>query len=209
MFGILRNSTNTGLDSELISTFAAPISIASNQPIFGSDTLNLRRITNSQNVQRWEIEAVIAPMDNAVDHIIHNVLNGHSETFYIRMPRIVRKDSDYLAAGLTLTISGNPSSFSDTIDISGFGESSAKLLGEFIRIGSGDPKVYLVTDAGSNGVGVKIFPPLLSSKSNGNAVVYGEKTTLIARYDMDTKLGIQYTDGILSSPGSIRLIEDI
>ena len=54
-YGILRDTTNTGLTSELIATLTAPVSIKSNRPDFVSDSLTLKRRAVISENQRWEI----------------------------------------------------------------------------------------------------------------------------------------------------------
>jgi hypothetical protein len=197
--------TNTGLDSEISVGFSTPLSIVSNQPAFISDTLSLRRIVNAQNVQRWEIEANMVPSSGSPSFLTHSVMNGYATTIYIRMPQIYRPANDGTFEGLTITTNGPFSRGAKTINLLGMSGHEIA-TGEFITF-SGDTKVYLVTDGGSGGVGVGIFPGLISAKSSGTSVKYGSKVTLSARYDSSTALGIRYSDGVLSDPGSTKFVE--
>jgi hypothetical protein len=207
-YGILSSSTNTGRDSELITRFSTPLSVISNQPAFVSDAASLRRVVSSQNVQRWEIETNLEPTNDSSKFLVHNVRNGYNNIIYIRMPQVYRPASQRLPTTLTLTLSAGAAAGASVINIAGLG-SREMVAGEFITIGTTDKKVYLVTDAGSSGTGVGIFPPLNSAKSSGNAVNYGSKVTMQARYDPTMSLGIKYSDGILSDPGSIKLVEAV
>jgi hypothetical protein len=195
-YGILSSQINTGLDSELECVFVAPLSIISNQPAYVQDMLNLRRSASSQNVQRWEIESNIEPTNNSANALVHSVMNGYDNVFYVRMPQVY---------GIALTASGSVRDTAivgaDTISLNGAGCKK----GEFIQF-TGDNKVYLVVEGGST---IKIHPPLLRQATAGTLLITGGKVTMRARYDSDVRLGITYVDGILSDPGSIKLVEDI
>lgn len=193
-YGILASSINTGLDSQIICGFVAPLSVISNQPAYVQDMVNLKRRASSQNVQRWEIEANIEPTVGSTDFAVHSVDKGYSEVFYVRMPQIY---------GLTLTTDART-----VIDINAVGVDTITLSGsvnkgEFIQF-TGDSKVYLVKSGGST---INIKPALLKATTAGQAVVTGGNVTMSAYYDSTVKLGLTYIDGILSDPGSLKFIE--
>lgn len=176
-YGILASSTNTGIDSEIICGFVAPLSIVSNQPAYVQDMMNLKRRASSQNVQRWEIEANIEPTVGSVDFAVHSIDNGYDGVFYIRMPQIY---------GLTLTaaartVVGINAAGVDTIGISG-----NLNKGEFIQF-TGDTKVYLVKVGGTT---ITISPPLLKATTAGQSIITGGNVTMSARYDSDVRIGI-------------------
>jgi hypothetical protein len=202
MYGVLKTSTNTGLDSELQYIFSAPLAVRSNQPAFISDTLSLKRKTNSQNVQRWEIEADIMPTNDSSNFLVHSVLNGHTNVFYLRIPQVFTPTK--LSQTLSLSMINTKAQGSSTIDLTGLG--ALDLTGQFINF-AGDSKVYLITSKGTSGIGVGISPSLISTVTAGTLLVTGDKVTMYARYDADTQLGITYTDGVLSSQGSVKFIE--
>jgi hypothetical protein len=202
MYGILESSTNTGLDSELQCVFSTPLTIISNQPSFVQDMMSLKRRASSQNVQRWEIEAKLAPTNNSAKALVHGLISGNDSIIYARMPQVYGIET----TEASITVNGNVAAGQDTFAFSG---TPLKLkYGEFIQF-SGQSKVYIVRDPGNGKEGVRIFPPLLSAITNGQALIFGDKVTLHARYDTDVQFGIKYTDGILSDPGVVRLIEDI
>jgi hypothetical protein len=206
-YGILKSSTNTGLDSELFATFSTPLKVVSNQPVYAADTASLRRIVTWQQVQRWEVESAIAPTNDSGNFLGHSVMNGYHTTIYIRMPQVYRASK--MSGGLSLTVGAPGATIGGTtVNISGVGASGLP-VGEFIQFGT-DKKVYVVTDSGTgSGTGTKVFPPLKASYGAGAVVTYGDKVTMACRYDVSTVLGIQYTDGVLSDPGSVKFIEVI
>ena len=205
MYGVLKSISNTGSDAELQYIFAAPLSVISNQPAVVQDTLNLRRKTSSQNVQRWEVEADILPTNGSSDFLVHSVMNGYNNIIYLRMPQVYRPAGSKLAAGHILRVGANVSANGTIISVLDNGV-AAKFLqsGEFISF-AGDAKVYLVVNGDT--ANIQIYPPLLSSKVVNTLITYGDSVTMQARYDNDTMLGIKYSDGILSDQGSVKFIE--
>ena len=193
MYGILNSAVNTGLDSELVATFMAPLNIKSNVPGFSLDTVSLKRKSSRSNVQRWELEVAIQPTNDSANFFVHNVVNGFDNVIYARMPQI------YLVshgnAGLSkrtpvgapigirpvLGVANDYYSGASTIDIEGLGNYNMA-VGEFIKFAN-DPKVYIVTQPGDKGVGVGIFPSLRKAKPKHTQIFYGDFVTLECFYD--------------------------
>lgn len=205
-YGILRSSTNTGNDGELVCTFIAPLSIISNKPTYSNETLTLKRKSIYTDIQRWEIEAGMAPVEDASDWFVHNVTNGYSETFFVRMPQIYRKKpiSDKLS----------PKVFADTAarldEVYVKDMSSLSLpVGEFIRF-KGHGKVYMVkesTRVDGNLNKITIFPKLNQEIAANEEIEYGSRVTMRAQYGDSNKIGVTYIDGILAQVDQITLIE--
>ena len=200
-YGILKSIVNTGLDSEILLRFIAPLSIINKAPSYAQDSLNLRRIVGSQNVQRWEIETRLDPKNTGSDFLVHSAVCGHHTNLYARMPQIY---GNTLSSGV-ITVNGNLNANEDTFSING---ATNLNVGEFIQF-TGHKKVYLVIDGGSASTGIKIFPKLLTAITDLTPLILGGNVTLHGYYDTDVKLGITYIDGILADPGSIKIIEDI
>lgn len=199
-YGVLKSSINTGLDSELQYTFLTPLSITSNQPAFSHDTMNLRRKVFKQNVQRWEIEAEIeyANDSRSANFFVHSVMSGNTERVYVRMPQVYNLNT----SSATIEVGNTLSRGTNIMSITG---ANSMVYGEFIKFGNHD-KVYLVIDGGSGGNDVKIFPSLLADVPVGTSI----NTTIVtmrAYYDSDVIFGLRYSDGIMTKPGSIKLVE--
>jgi hypothetical protein len=202
MYGVLKTASNTGADSELQYGFSTPLMVLSNKPAFLSDTMSLKRKVNSQNVQRWEITANVMPENDTANFLVHSAKYAYASAFYIRMPQVYKKAK--ITETMTLASAAAYAQGTSLMNMTGLG--SVDITGQFINF-AGDSKVYLVTKGGSGGVGLEIEPPLLKGINSGTAIVYGDKTIMQAYYDADVRLGIQYTDGILSDAGSVRYIE--
>lgn len=177
--------------------FVTPMTIKSNQPVFVADSITLKRYAVSLEAQRWEIETNIMPSNSDAEFLIHSVLNGFNTIFDVEMPQVYR-GSGTLVTGST-SASGASGTYSVTV-----GSSTQLRTGDFISF-SGHSKVYLITQIVSNTL--TVFPRLKSSSLG--TLYYGNNTVMKARYDTDSMIGISYVDGILSDPGTIRLIEAI
>jgi len=199
MYGILLSSTNTGLTSELLAVFTAPLSLIDNRGENIADALNLKRRGSRQTAQRWEIEAGIAPTRADSSILVHTVKYGHVLPFPIRMPQ----PAEVICTTAAVTVNGTIAAGNDTFNING---APSLVSGEFINIGA-DPKVYLVVSPGVAGVGVQVSPPLRTTISTLSVIKTNLQVTMQAMYDKDTRLGITYVDGVLSDNGIFKFIE--
>lgn len=206
LYGILASdSVNTGADSDLICVFSTPLSVRSNQPAYAQDSMNLMRKAGSQGVQRWELSAEISPTNDSSGFLVHSVTKGHNVPFYIRTPQVV---------GLAIPTQADDSiAASAGTDVIPIATTIAMLPGEFINIGI-DTKTYMVKtcshNSGTNISTITIMPPLRRSVvSQVAGVKRGGLVKTWVYYDTDTQLGITYTDGILSNPGSIKFVEKL
>lgn len=207
LYGVLKTQTNTGLDAELSTIFAAPINIISNQPVFKTETVNLRQIVSSFNVHRWELEANILPTNNSSNFLVHSVSKGYAQTIYLRMPQVYRNGlilSD--VAAITVGTGGAVKGASTFLVQNNATKRIAE--GEFINIGAAT-KVYLVISTTTDGSSITVYPALRAAINLNDNIAYGSKCSMAARYDTASQLGIKYKDGILSDPGSIRFVEVI
>lgn len=198
LYGILKSSVNTGTDSEILIPFVAPLQVRSNRPSFGGDSLNLRRSSVSLPVQRWELEVNLMPSNNNADYLVHTAKYDTTLSFEVRMPQVY---------GLTLTTVAPTIPSIYAAGSSQITLSSSLAAGEFIKF-SNHNKVYLVTDGGTNGVNIKIMPPLQKQIGTGDTVIVNVITAKMF-YDKDVQQGITFIDGILSDPGSVKLVEDV
>lgn len=212
MYGILKSVTNTGSDDELSGVFVAPMTVVSNKPAFASDTLSLRHLVSSHNTQRWEIESNLAPSNDGAEAAINMIENNTSNLIYVRVPQIYRKSP--VVVGYSISLSADAPAGTSLLNLTGTASLPAYMLprGEFITF-AGDPKVYMILDPGTpsgyNSINVKITPSLAASRSIYDVVTYGNLVTMECYYDPNTILGIKYTDGILTDPGSVKLLENI
>jgi hypothetical protein len=201
LYGILKTSSNTGADNEIRWLFSTPLNIISNQPAYTQDTMNLKRKTSSQNVQRWELEVSLNLSNGDPGLLVHTVQNGYTIPIYLRMPQI----PNFTTSSGTITVAADIAAGTDTFSVAG---ATSMKAGEFIQF-INHSKVYLVVEDGSAGAGVKVYPPLILAVSSGSTVITGGKVTLKAYYDNTSRLGISYSDGVMSNPGTFKFIETL
>lgn len=205
-YGILRSNTNTGLNSELIGIFSAPLTIESDKPVLVNETLSLKRKVAYTDIQRWKIETGLLPVDSAIELFLHSVTNGFTEPFAVRMPQIYRTAT--ISSNLNPNVVANVQASLDTLQVSNIGASILP-VGEFIKFNN-HSKVYLIKESTSLGGGInqiKIFPKLLRNITALENITYGAKVTMTALYDFGNKSGISYSDGIITSYEGILLVE--
>jgi len=204
MSGILLSATNSGLDSEIAVEFSTPLSVISNQPVFVSEAASLKQTVTSMNVQRWEIEANLMPTNSSENALIHSVGSGYHQVMYLRMPQVYRINKNPIDVA---TVSLGLDNLRGSTAIALVGNASVRVgKGEFINIGN-DPKVYLVVGITTDGSAAQIRPSLRTNVNAGDLIKYGKYCTMAARYDSSSVLGIKYTDGVMSDPGSVKFIE--
>jgi hypothetical protein len=226
--GILSRETNDGLEADLLIPFVAPTSIYSNQPVSISDVISLKQFAISQNVQRWEIETRLMPENDSANFLVMSAIKGHHNLYNIRMPQVYnRKRSTYDPNGNRLTVgseeedyesefitttadSASTSTKSNVRVRAGAYAISRIVVGEYINIAP-KRKVHLVTAVthSANYTTLTIFPDAIAVPGNSVNVYYGRKCSMYARLDPSTAIGITYTDGILSDPGSVKFIEGL
>jgi len=202
MYGILKSSVNTGADNELASVFSTPLSIVSNQPEFSSDTLSLVRMVSKQGVQRWELEADIAPSDSPAEHLISSVLMGGHTSVYVRMPQPYQHEKQQYTVPIMCAASASAGSAAVVVS----GNSIAR--GSFIKFANHN-KIYLVTECieDASEFELKLYPALRKPVPLSTEVLYADRVTAVMKYDTNVIKGIRYSDGILSSPGTVNLLE--
>lgn len=207
-YGILKSSTNTGSDADLIATFTAPLSIESMKPNLMNETVTLKRKIAYTDIQRWEINAGLIPTRDAAELMVHSVVNGYSEGFYIRMPQIYRK-AQSIPDNVTFQVASDVEAGIASIQLICSSGSKILPVGEFIRF-QGHSKVYMVSSSTSlsNGINqIEVFPKLVKAIDANEPVSFGSKVTMAAMYGDDAKIGITYVDGIMAQMDQITIIE--
>jgi hypothetical protein len=196
MYGILKNG-------ELIATFAAPLTIRNNRPVFSSDSLSLKRNTNIRPAQRWEIQSNLVPLStDANDLFVTIATSDHYKMIEVKMPQNTGSVHNRIKDTETCYASGSLNG--TTVTVSTNGTISA---GTFIRFGN-HSKVYL-TETTRVGAGtMTVYPPLIQSVVN-QVLFWQDDVIMPCLVDLDTTLGMVYTDGVLMDLGSIKLVEKL
>ena len=193
--------------TKVISRFVAPMTVRSNSPVFLSDTIALHRLVKRRKGQRWEIETRLEPMvGGEEDMFVHMLSRHHHKTLQVIMPQ------NY---GAVMARQGSPTITAVTGTI-GQSQVAIQPFSGFIPKGTflqfaGHSKVYMlvqdVTGIAFDQV-INIFPPLLAAPT-GVQMKHLDDVILTCYYDLDTTIGMSYSDGITFDVGTIRLVEAV
>jgi hypothetical protein len=196
MYGILE-------DGVVIGVFAAPLTIRSNQPVFSSDLLSLKRQIRKREAQRWEIQTNIEPLSrDANDLFVHIVSKGVTEEVKIRTPQNSGVISKRTSKSTPIATGVAGASSVTVINNTGLIPK-----GTFIKFNNHN-KVYMtLSNLTGNGT-LNLYPTL---RANVTDVIFKHRddVEMTCYYDLDTVVGMAYTDGILMDLGSIKLVEKL
>lgn len=190
-----------------------PLSIVSNRQAYEVETLSLKRTTFLTDAQRWELSFSVLTNGNEAQ-----IFAAHTVDYYKRetmiMPQLVSVLKTFSFVG-TLRSSASHAAGSDTVVCASSSQTGTAVIpaGTFITF-AGHSKVYVTTAPvtfGNNatGVNLEIFPNLVESVGNNELVNFGDNCLLTYKRDLSSGQGISFADGILSSPGAIKLIESL
>jgi hypothetical protein len=178
--------------------------------MFEVETVSLKLQRASQDVQRWELNfGVVGTADTQVDLLVNSVLDVDVVDTMV-MPQLPAVDTRITVSTTSVPVgsaatAGTSVVYGTTVAVSG-------LLpkGSFIKFSNHD-KLYMVTadadfNLGSNAP-INIFPKLQVALTTSHTVKTGSAAILTYYRSIDNTAGITFTDGVLSSLGSITLIE--
>ena len=199
MYGIYENG-------KVIAQFTAPLSLVSNQPVFQSDTLSLKRFVVKRSAQRWELETGVEPLIiGAGDLMVSLVTKAYDTPVTIVTPQNygVKK-----ARTNTLTPTASGAFNANSVSISG---ANGRIpAGTFVKF-STHSKVYMTTtefngDFTSGTIGVY---PRLRAAVTSTAMQCNDDVLMTCYYDTDVVQGMQFSDGILMNGGTIKFVEKV
>lgn len=181
------------------SPILAPLVINSNNPTYESEAVNLKRNRTAQVAQRWELTFNILTADNAAGILAGSFNNPHGVKS-MPMPQIEDQSVDNTG----ITVNASYAIGADTINVVGGAELYA---GRFIKFDN-HSKIYMLKDSATvTGVAsaISIYPALIAAVTN---IVTVDIDPNIQYYrDQSDIMGITFTDGVLSSPGTISITE--
>jgi hypothetical protein len=195
MYGIYENG-------QVIAEFAAPLSVMSNVPEFGSDTLSLKRKVSVRPAQRWEVSTRLVPLSTTANDLFALfVEKGHSEQLQLITPQnygvIINRNTN----GGTTTASGSIDA--STITVSNNGGNFIP-RGCFVRF-TNHNKVYMLRGSRNGDGAVGIFPRLRMAVS-GN-MLWKDDVIMQVYSEMSNLAGMAYVDGILQDNGVLQFLE--
>lgn len=187
------------------ATILAPVTITSNQPIYETDTVSLSKQRASQGAQRWELSFTTVTTENTEADMLVGMITGLATSATMVMPQIPS------------AAKGNTASVSLVISVAAAAGLSAVTVvsdgvikkGSFIKFSNHD-KLYMVTaDVAAGTAPVSIYPSLRTAVAITDTFQTGTSAVLSYYRDIDTTQGLSFADGIISSVGTISLVEAI
>ena len=188
----------------------APLTIASNEPVYEVDTVSLTKQRASQGAQRWELSFPTASSSATEADILVGVITGLATSTTMVMPQIPSVVAGN-TAGVSLVISANVALGLSSVTIVNNGVIKK---GSFIKFSNHD-KMYMVTAdvaasaGGVTPVAVSLYPSLRTAVTTAHTLKTGASAVLTYYRDIDNLAGLTFTDGLISSAGTISLIEAI
>ena len=185
-----------------------PFTIASNEPIFEVDTISLKKQRSSQNAQRWELSFSVINADNPTDLLLASLVDFDQATTMI-MPQL--KDVyEATTCNNNPTTVGNKASGLNSVVLDHTLTTGLIPKGSFIKFSNHD-KVYVVTadinmDNNSDVTG-SFYPPLVTSVPEDSFMQILDSCVITYFRDISDLRGITFSDGILSNPGTVNIIE--
>ena len=195
--------------TSVIAQFVAPLTVRSNHPVFASDTLSLSRRASRRTAQRWEIESRLEPLSaTAQELFVSLVTKGYASAVSVVTPQNYGAIKARVPGSLTPRASGTAGTNIVTVTNS----DNYIPKGTFIKF-SNHTKIYLTTNNLSNNGSLGIYPDLKTTV-NGltpdfHTFVWQDLVLMTCYYDLDTVLGMSYSDGILMDVGSVKLVEAV
>jgi hypothetical protein len=187
----------------------APLTIVSNEPHFDMTTVSLKTQRASQGHQRWEMSfSVLSTASEEVDMFL-GVFENIGDVQTMVMPQLPSVAGESTLTGTPLIATGAPAGAS-IIDIDGSITLGNVPKGTFIKFSNHD-KVYITTadftlSGGADSL-LNIYPALTTSVPTSATLVTGDSVDFTFYQSIDNQAGITFTDGILSNPGTITLLE--
>lgn len=192
------------------SPIVTPFTITSNEPFYEVETASLKIQRASQGVQRWELSfSTINTEQTEVNTLLGIVTNtvGVDTMVMPQLPSVA--DSD--VTGIVL-VGGTTAVGSTNISIDPSLASGLLPTGSFVQFANHD-KIYMLTSdldlSGSSLTTVNIFPGLRAAQSASDGLNVKD-SVIFKHYRLSDNInGITFSDGVLSSTGTISVVEAI
>ena len=187
-----------------------PFTIESNEPVFDMTTISLKTQRASQGYQRWELNfsTVSSGGDKEVDSFLTSVLDISTLSTMV-MPQLAAVDKTRTAQGEVLVASTFASGVTQ-VNLDKTTSSGILPKGSFFKF-SNHPKVYVtlfeVNLNDLSNVELKFYPKLKVAVGDTTSIAYGSSCLFSYYRDVSNLKGITFTDGVMSSSGTISLVE--
>ena len=181
----------------------APVSFESEQKVLSTKTWSSREERVTMDGQRWRISFGLEPDEGAslLPHLVASF--GDEFDFIVPQPDAPSQDNPNNA----LIVEGTSEIGTNRVDIKTSDWRNLINRGRFIKFGNHN-KLYMVVNITSDAI--FIYPNLVSEVRDGFTLFCGtENVEMRAQYDTSMTKGITFSDGLLSDPGTVTLVEAV
>ena len=200
LYGILKEDPSIGGNRALSLVFATPLSILSQPEGVTVESINFKRFSMEQTVQRWAIEADMVPQDEPPEIMSARLIAGDTGEVFVQMPQPYSASQRQVTGQHKVTAAAIKRS--TTLKVSG-----ALVPNLFICIGTSPSKIYLITSFSPVNQEITIFPGLVRDVAIDEPILHSEDVVMKANFDTSVIRGMKYEDGILANMGTIKLVE--
>lgn len=186
------------------SKILAPLTIVSEQPMFETTSVSLKTQRADQGAQRWVVSFTTLETEDTLADSFIGLVTGLDSVQTLTMPQIVATEVGG-ATPTTAAITKGASNFTITNGASVTGNFKK---GEFIQFASHD-KVYVVTQEANANQVIRVFPNIVKDVPLNTSLNVNSNVQFAHLRTLDTTSGITFNDGVLSSPGTITLVEAV
>ena len=185
------------------SKILAPLSITSNEPMYDVDTVSLSKQRASQGAQRWEVAFNTVTSGETEADLLVGIITGLATADTMIMPQLPSVDR-VNTASISLGVFAQSTVGDTTVDVVNDGFISK---GTFIKF-SNHAKVYMtIVDQTAGSGPISFYPPLRAGVPSGQTMKTGSSVTFNYYRDVNNLRGLTFTDGLISSAGTINLVE--
>jgi hypothetical protein len=194
------------------SPIVAPLTITSNEPVFASDSLNLKPQRTTYDAQRWELSFSLQQTGGEEEYFSAIIQNRAAARTMV-MPQLYsidKKAPSTAAAHALVSIDAAVGSSSVTATCATNNVLIPK--GSFVKF-SNHSKIYMLTanvTTTGGAVVFSVYPKLRMQVPSGTSLYHpysSVKPTLSYYQSLEMLQGITYSDGIMVDIGSINIIE--
>jgi len=181
---------------------STPLILRSNQPVYASDSLSLKRSVAKRPVQRWEISCEGVKFNGGERYFFTELMaKGFTQAYKLTFPQL--NPARPIFTESTHNVGNTAIAGASTLSISGTIEQ-----GSFVRFGN-HTKIYVILNDITNGGIAQIYPPLIQEVPSGTTMYYEQKTFGYFYLNTDSIQGITYEDGMLCNFGKLNFLEKV
>ncbi len=188
-----------------------PYTISDNRTVYLNESLNKKRTTTQLTGQRFDMNFSVKPSHDPSQIMLAHISGFHKTDTMIFPQGVGLEDKRTYDGSLEVKTALFPGSDEVTVNsISGHGANKIIPAGYFITF-DGHPKVYMVTeevtiDDMTDKV-LKVYPNLQAGIDVNELVQFGDDVIYTYERDIRTARGVTFSNGILTNPGTINLVE--